>query len=37
MKKSMNIKSCVSDIDIYSGVLVSDQEVSLIITEYQIV
>ena len=28
MKKSMNIKSCVSDIDIYSGVLVSDQEVS---------
>ena len=28
MKKSENIKNCVSDIDVYSGVLVSDQEVS---------
>ena len=26
MKKSENIKNCVSDIDVYSGVLVSDQE-----------
>jgi len=28
MKKSENIKNCVSDIDVYSGVLVSDQEVA---------
>ena len=27
-KKSNNIKNCVSDIDVYSGVLLSDQEVS---------
>lgn len=28
MKKSENIKNCVSDIDVYSGVLVSDHEVA---------
>jgi len=28
MKKSENIKNCISDIDVYSGVLVSDHEVA---------